>query len=224
MVVLKNLQYCMYIGMESTISTHWKPYNEEIQFQVDLYLISYVFLLCRVNLCRLSMVTTLMNVSLSSMVMMVHAKYAAMFFYSPHYVALVNSKVDYVYVQEEEPYTSDTTTYHFSCPWKTKRFAAAGRLLLFVAVGLIIVALFACCCASLMPEEEEKNTTKGGVSLLKPSFSVELLVPLTQKQCSQVEFSGDKVYIATQLKSPVTFTPGYPQPVPYYGEKKGIIF
>lgn len=105
---------------------------------------------------------------------MVHAKYTAMFFYTPHmsYVALVNSKVDYVYVQEEEPYTSDTTTYRFSCPWKTKRFAAAGRLLLFVAVGLIAVALFACCCASLMPEEEEKTTAKGEVSL-KPILSVE---------------------------------------------------
>lgn len=120
--------------------------------------------------------------------------------------SLVNSKVDYMYVGEEEPYASDTTTYRFSCPWKTKHFAAAGRLLLFVAIGLIAVALFACCCASLMPEEEDKNTTEG------------------EKQCSQVEFCGDKVYIATQLKSPVTFSPGYPQPVPYYGEKKSIIF
>lgn len=139
-------------------------------------------------------------------------------------IALVNSKVDYMYVGEEEPYASDTTTYRFSCPWKTKHFAAAGRLLLFVAIGLIAVALFACCCASLIPEEEDKNTTEGEVSLLEPVLSVELMIPLTQKQCSQVEFCGDKVYIATQLKSPVTFSPGYPQPVPYYGEKKSIIF
>lgn len=77
-------------------------------------------------------------------------------------------------MQEEEP---DTTTYRFSCPWKTRHFAVAGRLLLFVAVGLIAVALFTCCCASLMPEEEEKNTTKEEVRLLEPTpHSVELAI------------------------------------------------
>lgn len=107
------------------------------------------------------------------------------------------------HMQGEEPYSSETSTYHFSCPWKNTHYAVAGRLLFFVAVGLIAVALFTCCCASLMPEEGER---------------------ISEKKKKSVQQVDDQVYIATHLKSPVTFSPGYPQPVPYYGEKKNLNF
>jgi hypothetical protein len=115
-----------------------------------------------------------------------------------------SSNYEIFQVKEEDPHSSETSSYRFSCPWKYTRHSVTGTILCFMAVILVLLALFAC-CARLMPE----NTEGSGEDI-------------TEKKKKQ--YKMEVVYVPTHLKSPVTVTPGYPQPVPYYGKKKNTQF